>query len=864
MVLAAAMLLIAHSCWAYDFSVVSNGKTIYYNITRNISPYTVEVTDDGNYYGNSCYSGGIIIPSSVTYSGRTYSVSSIGISAFENCSGLTSVTIPNSVTQIEDYAFNGCTGLTSVTIPNSITYIGGWAFSRCTGLTSVSIPNSVTSIFDYTFYGCTGLTSVTIPNLVTQIWNSAFEDCTGLTSVTIPNSITYVGLDAFLRDTNLSRINYTGTIAQWGDIDFQNDRANPLYYGHNLYINNQLVTNLVIPNTVDTIKRYAFTGTCITSVSIPNSVTYIGDGAFYFCTGLRTVNFNADRCKYMGKIEDNNLISAFGSSCTSLTTLNIGNNVEAIPDYAFSYCRNLCNVNQPGSLKHIGDYAFAHTNINNNFSIGNNVRSIGYAAFWSCRSLTHITIPDSVRKIGAFAFYSCNRLTTLTIGKSVDTICENAFGLDTSLTTVYFNAESCHDIKNYDPRTGQPFNQVFSGGFNLVIGENVRSIPSVAFYGITLTSVTIGSSVKGIGPYAFSNASISRTNYTGTIAQWCNIYFAHEQANPVSCSHNLYINNQLVTNLIIPNTVDTIKQCAFVGDNCLTSVSIPNSVTSIGGSAFTGCTGLTSVTFRRANTMIENNSFNSLPVGLPIHIPCGSSAWYINKLPNFSNFIEELQYSYSVTSQDTLKGTVATVTAPTCNTHSWTISATANTGYTFSCWSDGNTQNPRTLTVTQDTVLVASFTSSSQQWYNFNVVSEDVNKGTVQVLAQPSQANPQATFVALPNNGYTFSRWSDGNTQNPRSITVTQDTILIAFFTSNQGIAETENASITLYPNPASDKVTLEGVGNEANIFIINAMGKVVRRLENAGGTLTFSVGDLPKGIYFVRVSNAVRKLVID
>ena len=133
---------------AHDFSAVnSDGKTIYYNITSS-NDLTVEVT------GFLKFSGAINIPSTVSYNGETYSVTSIGNFVFEYCIGLTSVTIPNSVTTIGDAAFRYCGGLTSVTIGNSVTTIGEDAFSGCEGLTSVTIPNSVTSIDDYAFAGC--------------------------------------------------------------------------------------------------------------------------------------------------------------------------------------------------------------------------------------------------------------------------------------------------------------------------------------------------------------------------------------------------------------------------------------------------------------------------------------------------------------------------------------------------------------------------------------------------------------------------------------------------------------------------------------------------------------------------------------
>ena len=238
------MLCVALSTLAHDFSV----SGIYYNYLDETAK-TVEVTyKNSNYdsYSNE-YTGRITIPSSVTYSGTTYSVTTIGDDAFHDCYGLTSVTIGNSVTSIGNYAFEGCSGLTSITIPNSVTTIGDYAFYYCNGLTSVTIGNSVTSIGDrafegcsgltelnynaenctsmgssnypvfgdcsnlkivnigssvksipsYAFYGCAGLTTITIPNSVTSIGASAFYNCTGLTSVTIGNSVTQIGSWAF-------------------------------------------------------------------------------------------------------------------------------------------------------------------------------------------------------------------------------------------------------------------------------------------------------------------------------------------------------------------------------------------------------------------------------------------------------------------------------------------------------------------------------------------------------------------------------------------------------------------------------------------------------------------------------------------
>ncbi|MGM9846304.1 MAG: leucine-rich repeat domain-containing protein [Muribaculaceae bacterium] len=355
------LLAIPLSASAYFFKV----DGIYY-IKIGGSANTVAVTyKDSNY---NSYSGSVTIPSQVAYSGTTYTVTAIEYKAFYKCKDLTSVTIPNSVTTIGESAFEGCTGLTSVTIPNSVTNIGSDAFYNCTGLTSVTIGNSVSSIGDHAFRYCSGLTSVTIPNSVTSIGDCAFYDCSGLTSVTIPNSVTSIGDCAFEFCSSL------------------------------------------------------------TSVTIPKSVTSIGDHAFSYCSGLEeiivdngnTVYDSRDNCNAIIKTNTNTLI-------TGCKNTIIPNSVTSIGEYAFWCCSGLTSVTIPNSVTSIGSSAFCGCSGLTSVTIPNSVTSIGSYAFESCSSLTSVTIPKSVTSIGEYAFRYCSGLTSVVVPNSVTSISFSVF-----------------------------------------------------------------------------------------------------------------------------------------------------------------------------------------------------------------------------------------------------------------------------------------------------------------------------------------------------------------------------------------------------------------------------------------------------
>ena len=407
---------------------------IYYRINGS------EVTVIGAASGLSI----VIIPSTVTYNGTTYSVTAIGEAAFNSCSNLTSVTIPNSVTSIGSYAFYGCTGLTSVTIPNPVTNIGSYAFCGCTGLTSVIIPSSVTVIGEF-----------------------AFEYCTGLTSVTITD------------------------IAAWCGINFNNQKSNPLSYAHHLYLDDSEIINLVIPNSVTSISNGAFFD-CdgLTSVTIPNSVTSIGISAFESCNGVTTVTIS------------NSITSISGSAffgCTGLTRITIPNSVTNIGSYAFSECTGLTNVIIPNSVTNIGSCAFSSCSSLTSVSIPNTVTSLGSGAFDGCSSLTSVAIPYLVTTINGYVFRGCTGLINVKLPKTLKSIGASAFSNCSSLTSVTI-PESVTSIGSY------AFSG--SGLTNVTIPSSVTTIGNSAFRNcIGLKTVTITSHLTSLGEYSFSGCS---------------------------------------------------------------------------------------------------------------------------------------------------------------------------------------------------------------------------------------------------------------------------------------------------------------------------------------------------------------------
>ena len=352
---------------------------------------------------------------------KTTDLTSIGVSAFEGCSGVTSVEIPDGVTSIGFAAFRDCSRLTSVEIPDGVTSIGGSAFEGCIELTSVEIPDGVTSIGGSAFEGCIGLTSVEIPAGVTSIDSHAFSGCSSLTSVEIPAGVTSIGIFAFEGCSGLTSVTF-GEGSQLASI------------GWNVFSGCSSLTSVEIPAGVTSIYSSAFSGCSrltsvtfgedsqlasigdyafqqcsVTSMEIPSSVTSIGDYVFNLCRRLTSVTFG-----------EGSQLTSIGDyafcDCRGLTSVKIPAGVTSIGEYAFFGCSSLTSVEIPAGVTSIGDAAFRGCSSLTSVEIPDGVTSIGDAAFRGCSSLTSVEIPASVTSIGADAFDGCSKLTSVTFG----------------------------------------------------------------------------------------------------------------------------------------------------------------------------------------------------------------------------------------------------------------------------------------------------------------------------------------------------------------------------------------------------------------------------------------------------------------
>ena len=570
-------------------------------------------------------------PLETLYLGRdlSYDTSySYGYSPFYNIKTLKNVTISNSVTNIENKMFGGCTSLKELRIEDGGTILDLGYDSTNKGLfydcpletlyLGRDLSYDTSYSYGYSpFYNIKTLKSVTIGNNVTSIGENAFKSCSGLTRVTIGNSVTSIGSDAFYGCTGLKEV-HISDLASWCNIDFNDYERNPLYYAHNLYLNGELVTELIIPDNFSKIKNYAFYGCSgLTSIKIPNSVTSIGRSAFNNCSGLTSVTIG-------------NSVTSIGdyvfAGCTGLTSVTIGNSVTSIGSDAFYGCdvkKAIWLTNTPPTgYKNVG--ATINYVANDQYSGLSNVKVYPYlSSLFEVGGVKYVPVSPAERICDAIDCVYDSTAVDINIEKTVlfkgiamnvKQVMPYTFYSNWNIKTIKVENDG---IVGYDAfcdcsalssaiisNNGSIGNNAFRNCNSLVtatLGDSIASIGASAFYGCSkLNEIVIPDAVTAIGQESFKNCTSLETVKVGNGTKSIDSYAFR------GCS--------ALISITLGDSVATIGSCAFDACSSLPEIVIPQSVTKINSSAFDGCTALADVIIEDRTTALSLGSNGSSPL----------------------------------------------------------------------------------------------------------------------------------------------------------------------------------------------------------------------------------------------------------
>ncbi len=717
----------------------------------------------------------ITIPSSVTVGGRTRTITTMNDSKttsavfYSVSSYLTSVSLPNTLTNIGDYAFYWCKSLTSVTIPNSVTSIGDYAFSYCTGLTSVTIPNSVTSIGDSAFPGCTGLTSVTIPDSVTSIGSGVFGDCDRLTSINVAdNNQNYKDVNGVVYTKDGSAI-----------VSYPSGRAG----SYSILDGTTIIGN----GAFDHCRS-------LTSVKIPNSVTSIGDEAFQLCSRLTSVTI-PDGVTSIGD-------DAF-DNCYDLTSITIPDSVTSIGSGAFSECYDLTSITIPDSVTSMGAGVFTASRSLTSVTLPNSITSIGNSMFSRCTRLTSIEIPDSVTSIGTYAFSNCTSLTSIEIPNSVTSIGQSAFNNCTGLTSVYFYntiSTSVSSIGAYAFRSGNSnvtyyFKDQASLDYvtnNLSSRFTNSSSGSPNFQLMTFVNISVNSNNDNYGTVSDSTGSYvvgTSIVINATPNENC-VFLGWSLDGGVSIIEGTENQTSYVVNI----TKNATYTAVFVK-----LLTVTTSVTPAGsGTASGGQSDIMPNIEVQVNLTVRANGGYyfvgwSTDGGSSIIPGSEGQANYSITVTVTQDIVYTAVFGYAVIAQtsNSMLGHIFagnqvgdTVTTPVAIGSSLqNIIAVANIGSKFLYWevikgsntSTTSTANPLSIdNITANTTVIAHFELITMD----GIAVESTYGGSAEIIGDYQETGQVTLQARVKINGYTFLGWYAGETYlgNSREITLDYDT----------------------------------------------------------------------------------------
>ena len=693
---------------------------------------------------------------------------------------LITTTIAFAQTEIDGiyYNLNNSTQTAEVT-SNSNKYSGDITIPE--KVTYNATEYSVTYIGDYAFRSCSSLTSISIPNSVTSIGDYAFYSCSSLTSITIPNSVTSIGNSAFYWCSSLTSITIEATT--------------PPTLGTSVFNETNLAAIYIPDNTLSAYKEAW--GTDYNFANNENSLTIhietpgtLSDKIFD--AGQRPINVT--KLTVTGTLNDDDF-TCMRETMTSLIDVDLSA-ITNTTGVNFKSKSNLLKILLPENLTSIGDNAFQHCESLTSISIPNSVTSIGKSTFRYCSSLTSITIPNSVTSIGKYAFRDCSSLTSITIPNSVTSIGDEAFRYCSSLTSI-------------------------------TIPNSVTSIGNSAFSSCdALRSITIGNSVTSIGSSAFTSCS-SLTSITclgstppevsdlGTNTSTCTLIVPKEAYS--SYLHHAYWGQFLTIRTIGDKEIKTAVNNSAWGKVTGAGVYNENDEATLTATANSG------YRFVKWSDEVTDNPRTVV----------------VTQDSTFTAIFEANTFAITTAVNDDAMGSVTEGGEYAYGTEI-TLTATANSGYRFTQWSDGNTDNPRIVTVTENKTYTAEF---------------EVETYTITTAAAvPSMGGVKVILVAEPIEGLVFDHWSDGNTENPRTLTLTEDIELYAYFkvADATNVETSKISSANIYTTNG----TLHIEGATENYHILDAAGRLIY----SGNATTLT---LPRGIYLITMGGEVEKIVL-
>ena len=575
------------------------------------------------------------------------SLTGIGKEAFRNCESLASVTLPAGFTSLGEGAFYNCRGISGIFIPNGVTAIPDNAFYNCQGLKSVNFGSGVQTIGASAFYGCKGIVKLTFPQNLTAIGKYAFEGCTGLNIVVVSENLTSIGASAFYNCTGLTAVYLNNTTLAGKELVHTsngglcgNAKMIAVPRGATAlgsYITSNYAKTATIHNAGELYDLYT-DHTCKWTEGTINKVCSVCSANCYHNLNYVPAEYVEPTCAekgytlytcVCGYTEKGDYVNAAGHSYTN----GICTVCDHVRDWEYAVLGGTVTITDytgtdavltiPQKIKgypvtKIHSKAFYANEALEEVIISEGVKEIGYGAFDECKNLKKVTIPSTLEKVGEYAFdgnkiedvYISDLIAWLNIDFELEWGPVEIAGFPDITSSpmafaenLYLNGEIVTDV--VIPESITEISPVAFAGWtklkSVTLHDGVTYIGAAAFYRTGITQITIPDSVRTIGWGAFTRCDALEDVYISDLAKWCTIEFSTDYiypwmtavgTNPLYCAENLYVNGELITQLVIPEGVTTISEGAFCGFDTLTRVAIPKSVTSIGHAAFLQCTSL--------------------------------------------------------------------------------------------------------------------------------------------------------------------------------------------------------------------------------------------------------------------------------